>query len=493
LVCLTTAPAKPSPSLGLLKSAPSTPKAKAKGHYHSLPLFVQTKEFAAANVPQFEVVDTKVGRISAGSTAIVYLVRLRGGPHRGRVCALKIIDRLVPDSRLVYKQEVDVLQRIGAEGDTTNKGGGGGGKARDAMGVIGLVAHFELPSCFLLFLHRCAGGHVINGILTATEHDANAVSERTLARLARRLFSTLARMHALDIAHRDIKPENLLFESPLATGDDGGGNDHASASEARDTVGLDLTSVAAKAVPIDANPLFFVDFGNACVVADDVRVTDTCGSPLYISQEILQDKLDSDSVGMLGSQLKASDVWSLAVVLYTIAFGRTPFGGRRQSDMFGAILRCDYTLDHPRLSASFRDFLAKTICPLATPRLTAAQTLLHPFLATAELDVASPAAGGNGGVTDTDASDGGASLLPLHPRSLETLRAFQREIERKMSRAIHNRSKQREDERQSRLTQKRRDEEQRSREVLSSRLSSVIGGSFDQISSAVVSTPRGAK
>lgn len=64
------------------------------------------------------------------------------------------------------------------------------------------------------------------------------------------------------------------------------------------------------------------DFGWSVYRASEMRTT-FCGTPLYLSPEVLIGDSYDESI----------DVWALGVILFEIVFGGSPFGITRQEDL----------------------------------------------------------------------------------------------------------------------------------------------------------------
>jgi serine/threonine protein kinase len=154
--------------------------------------------------------------------------------------------------------------------------------------------------------------------------------------MCRRIFSEVVEgiiyIHGKDIAHRDLKPENILLDA----------NMHA-------RIG---------------------DFG-LCHDTNPRTLLDTpCGSLFYAPPEVISNqKYDG----------KLSDIWSLGVVLYTMASGALPWKETNQAQLVKQICEAEYTL--PRhFSPSLKDLVSKLLKVEPSERLPIAEVAKHPWL-----------------------------------------------------------------------------------------------------------------
>ena len=96
-----------------------------------------------------------------------------------------------------------------------------------------------------------------------------------------------------NICHRDIKLENIL------------------------TIKEDIVKL--------------IDFGFAVITNKETYQTLLCGSPSYMAPEIVKrEKYIA----------QYSDIWSLGVLLYSMLYGRFPFKGKTQKELFENIKKC---------------------------------------------------------------------------------------------------------------------------------------------------------
>ena len=152
-------------------------------------------------------------------------------------------------------------------------------------------------------------------------------------RIFKQLVSAMIYIHSKDIAHRDLKPENILLDA-------------------------------------DLNPKI-ADFGLCHVATEKQLLTTPCGSPFYAPPEIISNEAYDGKKG---------DVWSLGVVLFTMATGSLPWRDTNQMFLFQEIKNADYRIPNfvdPKLS----DLIQQMMNPKPEERPSMEQLMEHPWVA----------------------------------------------------------------------------------------------------------------
>ena len=122
-------------------------------------------------------------------------------------------------------------------------------------------------------------------------------SERDVAGLSQQILYAISYIHENGLVHRDLKLENIMVE---------------------------VTRNADRTTDLVCK---LTDFGFACVIQPGTNLQLKCGSPLYMSPEIVMNESYGQGV----------DIWSFGVAIYALLCGKFPFDGRKVNVIYDKI------------------------------------------------------------------------------------------------------------------------------------------------------------
>mmetsp|Transcript_28918 Transcript_28918/g.78343 ORF Transcript_28918/g.78343 Transcript_28918/m.78343 type:complete len:530 (-) Transcript_28918:1443-3032(-) len=253
-------------------------------------------------------------RLKSGSFATVCR-----GTHRasGKKVAIKCVLRkdLPPNDDAAIYDEVSIMSSM------------------SHPHVVPLIDFFEEKDCYFLVMELMSGGDLFDRIgkkKSYTEDDARDLSVKML--------KAMAYCHAHKVAHCDMKPKNLLLMSE---------EDHS------------YIKVA--------------DFGFAAHCHTEKCLTKQCGTPFFVSPEIL----------MRQPYDQQTDMWSVGCIIFLLLSGNLPFMGRSQKELFRKIVSGKYEFKEEgweSVSEDAKDLVKKLLVLNPDERMTASQALRHNWM-----------------------------------------------------------------------------------------------------------------
>ena len=193
--------------------------------------------------------------------------------------------------------------------------------------VTKILETFETDKYMLIIMEYISGGNLQNFVKKRRK-----LCEKTARILYRQLIQGIKYIHSKGIVHRDIKLENIL---------------------------LDLNNIVK-----------ICDFGVGKLTQKGQKLSDQCGTPVYMAPEIIKGD---------GYEGFPVDVWSSGVALYIMLSGNIPFNRDKTHDLQSAILNLPYKkIDD--ISDNANDLLKNILEKDPNKRFTPAQILEHPWM-----------------------------------------------------------------------------------------------------------------
>jgi serine/threonine protein kinase len=261
------------------------------------------------------------GTIGSGGYATVKLA-FRADQQRFYACKIVRRKRLRTErEQATFEAEIRILQQL------------------HNPNIVALCDVFKDRLNYYLIVEFCPNGDLF-GLICKVQR----VPEAQARVIIKQVLLALQYLHSLGIGHRDIKPENIMIDS---------------SGNARLT-----------------------DFGLAKYAPDGALTTTACGSPIYVSPEIISD---------LPYSPQMSDMWSIGVVIYAMVSGQLPWTSTNRQQVFDQIKSASFSMP-PTVSRPCSDLIRRLMVPKPENRLTASQALEHEWIqACSELPAPEPA------------------------------------------------------------------------------------------------------
>jgi len=159
--------------------------------------------------------------------------------------------------------------------------------------VVNLICTFQDDHSLYMVIELVQGGELFSVIHTETRDGIPNANSRFYAAC---ILESLSHLHQRQICYRDLKPENILIDRQ--------------------------------------GYCILVDLGFAKVLKDNKKTYTLCGTPEYLSPEIILSKGHDTGV----------DFWAFGVLIYEMVVGRSPFYsyGTDQVTLFKRIVQARY-------------------------------------------------------------------------------------------------------------------------------------------------------
>ncbi len=199
----------------------------------------------------------------------------------------------------------------------------------DHPNIVKYLEHFETDHYLYIVMEFCPGGDLFDQVVKRGKF-----SESEAAILMAEILRAVNHCHHLGLIHRDLKPENLMYSKD----------------------GL----------------IKLIDFGLS--ITDKAAAEEhMAGTACYISPETMRDSIVS----------KASDIWSLGIILHILLSGYMPISGHTTDEIYYSVV----SYEGPKfeseawngVSAEAKNLLGRMLEPNHKARITAAEALNHPW------------------------------------------------------------------------------------------------------------------
>lgn len=238
--------------------------------------------------------------------------------------AVKVVkkSRLRADDIEAVMQEVDILKSLStSKFDDTAK-----------PHFVQMFDFFDMPRQFVICMEYMEGGELFDRIV-----DRAYYSEQDARQTCKVLLEAVQFLHNRNVCHRDLKPENLLLKN------------HESDTNVK-----------------------IADFGFAKRVENSELLSTQCGTPGYVSPEVV----NGEKYGL------EVDMWSVGVILYILLGGYPPFIANDQKELFRMIKAADYEFHDMYwcdITSTPKDLISRLLEPNPRDRHHVDKALAHPW------------------------------------------------------------------------------------------------------------------
>ncbi|KAJ8279903.1 hypothetical protein COCON_G00069690 [Conger conger] len=208
----------------------------------------------------------------------------------------------------------------------------------DHANLIQLYAAFESRNDIILVMEYVDGGELFDRIIDENYN----LTELDTVLFIRQITEGLQYMHQMYILHLDLKPENILCVS-------------------RST-----------------NKIKIIDFGLARRYKPREKLRVNFGTPEFLAPEVINYEFVSFP----------TDMWSLGVITYMLLSGLSPFLGEDDNETLNNILACQWNFEEDEfsnISEEAKDFITRLLVKSKSWRMSATESLKHPWLSDQKL------------------------------------------------------------------------------------------------------------
>ncbi|XP_054645271.1 myosin light chain kinase family member 4 isoform X2 [Dunckerocampus dactyliophorus] len=199
--------------------------------------------------------------------------------------------------------------------------------------LIQLYAAFESRHDIILVMEYVEGGELFDRIIDENYN----LTEFDTVLFIHQICEGLQYMHKMYILHLDLKPENILCVSRAT------------------------------------NKIKIIDFGLARRYKPREKLKVNFGTPEFLAPEVINYEFVSFP----------TDMWSLGVITYMLLSGLSPFLGDDDNETLNNILACQWNFEEEEftdVSDEAKDFITRLLVKSKSWRMSAAESLRHPWL-----------------------------------------------------------------------------------------------------------------
>ena len=241
-------------------------------------------------------------------------VRIAFDRKLGHKVALKIYDKgklLEPQRQRNVQNEIMIMRKL------------------NHSSIVKLYAAFDTRRHVVLEMENVKGMS-LHGFLKSKEK--RRLDEPEAKRIFTQILKGIEHCHSNDVAHRDIKLENLLMD--------------------------------------ETQNIKIIDFGFSTCMSAFKKIRIFCGTPSYMSPEIVTRKEYSGP---------PADIWALGVLLYAMLCGTFPFRGATDKELYHRISHGLFTFPS-HLSPSSKSLISRMLIINPDERPTVKDVLDDPWL-----------------------------------------------------------------------------------------------------------------
>eukprot|EP01035_Chromulina_nebulosa_P018278 gene18278-23955_t len=256
--------------------------------------------------------------------------------------------------------------------------------------IIHLEDIFADDRNLYLIMELSRGGDLFDRLIAKKRY-----SESESKQVIHKILDALVYLHDNKVAHRDIKPENILLQSLDSD------------------IDIKLT-----------------DFGLAKVADNKNALKSFCGTPQYLSPEVLQRKF---SVAGRGTYSFEADMWSIGILTFVLLSGSYPFN---DETLYDQIEKASFDYNNVLwldISNNAKDFINRLIVINPSNRLTAKQALNHIWFTNLSTDVSNSLTINNIDSTNRRYNTRSSSVMEISTSSYTDSQPFKSKSKRKIS------------------------------------------------------------